>query len=328
VRYLLSVIVVFFIAFSPGRFLAQDVRVEAVLDTGKLRIGEQVNVDIYLSYDARLKNLNVSWPRITDTLGTKVEVINTSGIDTTLPEKSNSPRIFQHQRVTVSVYDSGYYAIPPLRFVLDNDSSRSLYTQPLMLEVHTVPTDTSATKIKDIKAPLEEPFNWKWYLNYLYWFLAILAIIALVIFLTLYYARRKKNQVQEPEKPRVPPHITALQALEKIRQEQVWKEGHVKTYYSSISDTVRLYIEDRFHINALESTTEEIMTAFRTQVIDQESKDKLKQMLMLSDLVKFAKMTPIEQEHQLTLAHAFDFVNGTKREEATPQNPQPAPPAP
>jgi hypothetical protein len=31
--------------------------------------------------------------------------------------------------------------------------------------------------------------------------------------------------------------------------------------------------------------------------------------------VKFAKMIPIEAEHELTLQNAFDFVNGTKREE-------------
>ena len=36
---------------------------------------------------------------------------------------------------------------------------------------------------------------------------------------------------------------------------------------------------------------------------------------MLSDLVKFAKQFPIEAEHNFTLQNAFDFVNGTKREE-------------
>src|SRR5687768_9015663 len=106
--------------------VSQDVRVEAVIDTAKLRIGEQANVDIYLSYDARLRNLAVQWPDITDTLGHKVEVISSSAIDTTFPEQSNSPRIFQHQRITVSVYDSGYFAIPPMRFIIDNDSAKSL----------------------------------------------------------------------------------------------------------------------------------------------------------------------------------------------------------
>jgi hypothetical protein len=49
--------------------------------------------------------------------------------------------------------------------------------------------------------------------------------------------------------------------------------------------------------------------------VDKESKEKLQQLLMLSDLVKFAKQFPIEAEHNFTLQNAFDFVNGTKRED-------------
>jgi hypothetical protein len=297
---------------------AQDVRVEAVLDTGKLRIGEQVHVDLYLNYDARLKNLDVQWPAIGDTLGSKVEVISVGPIDTTLPAESNSTRIFQHQRITVSVYDSGYYNIPPLRFTVNQDSAHPLFTRPLLLEVHTVPTDTSAAKIKDIKPPLGEPFNWRWYLGYIYWGLAILLVIAAIVILIVYLARKRKRVVPVPEKPRVPAHITALASLERIRQEQVWKEGRVKEYYSAISDTVRLYIEERFLLNALESTTDEIMLLFRSQVVDDVSKDKLRQLLTLSDLVKFAKLFPVQAEHELTLSNAFDFVRGTMREEPDP----------
>ena len=92
-------------------------------------------------------------------------------------------------------------------------------------------------------------------------------------------------------------------------------EGQIKEYYSSISDAVRLYIEGRFGVNALELTTDEIVKAFRSQVVDPMSKEKLQQLLVLSDFVKFAKQIPIEQEHALALQNAFDFVNGTKREE-------------
>lgn len=319
-----NILLLFVAVLTAATGLAQDVRVEAALDTGKLRIGEQVHVDLYLNYDARLKDLRVQWPEIGDTLASKVEVISVGPIDTTLPSQSNSPRIFQHQRITVSVYDSGYYAVPPLKFVVNGDTAHPVYTRPLLLEVHTVPTDTSAKAIKDIKPPLEEPFNWKWYLGYVYWGVGILAAIIAIVLLVRYFGRKRRQVAPEPEKPKVPPHVIALQALEQIRNEKIWKDGHVKQYYSAISDTVRLYIENRFYVNALESTTDEIMFAFRSQVVDAESKDKLKQLLMLSDLVKFAKMTPIEAEHDLTLENAFGFVRGTMREE-TPQ-PEDTPP--
>ena len=305
----------FFLLAAPGFLSAQEVRVEAVLDSSRLRIGEQVKMDIYVNYEAKYKDIRIAWPSIGDTLSSKVEVISVSPIDTTFPDKTNSTRIFQHQQITLSVYDSGYYAVPPLRFVVNGDTANSLFTQPLFLQVHTVHTDTSAKKLKDVKTVLNEPFSWKWYQEQFYWGLAILAILVTAIIIARKYLRKKEQPEAEPEKPKVPPHITALETLERIKQEQAWKEGKVKEYYSAISDTVRLYIEERFSVNALESTTDEIMLAFRSLVVDPQSKDKLNQMLMLSDLVKFAKLTPSETEHNITLQHAFDFVNGTKREE-------------
>lgn len=308
---------------------AQELTVDAVLDTSKIRIGEQAKVDIYVTYNAKQKGLKIQWPSIGDTLTGKVEVVSVSSIDTTLPSKSNSTKIFQHQQITVSVYDSGYYAIPGFKFIIDNDTNNVLFTNPLFLEVHTVPTDTSAKKLKDIKPPFEEKFNWKWYINYLYWGIGILVAIIIIVLLTIYYNNKNKQVIIEPEKPKIPPHITALESLNKIKNEHIWTEGQVKEYYSAISETVRQYIEERYQVNALESTTDEIMTAFRSQVVDKESKDKLQQLLMLSDLVKFAKMFPIETEHNFTLQNAFDFVNGTKREEeiVLPEEPTNPPPA-
>lgn len=294
---------------------AQDVKVSAILDSSKIRIGEQVKLDLYLTYNGNQKDFKVEWPKIGDTITGKVEVISTSVIDTTIPDKANPSIIQQHQQILVSAYDSGYFAIPGFKFTVNNDTNNVLFTQPLMLEVHTVPTDTSLAKTKDIKTVLNEPFNWKWYIHYAYWALALILFTVTVVLITNYYSKKRRMTIVEPEKPKIPAHITALAALEKIRQEQIWKDGQIKEYYSAISDAVRQYIEDRFNVFALESTTDEIMMAFRTQVVDSESKSKLQQLLQLADLVKFAKMIPIEVEHNFTLQNAFDFVNGTKREE-------------
>lgn len=302
---------------------SQEVRVEAVLDTSKIRIGEQVKVDLYLTYNADLKNkIKIEWPSFADTITEKIEVVSVSPIDTTLPEKTNSTLIHQHQQITVSIYDSGYYAIPPFKFVVNNDTSHPLYTQPLFIEVHTVPTDSTLAKTKDIKQPFDEPFNWKWYLNYIYGGVGILLALIAIVLLAIYYDRKRRKVIIEPPKPKVPAHITALANLEKIQNEQIWREGKNKEYYSAISDTIRQYIEERFGVFALESTTDEIMKAFRTQVVDKESKERLQQLLTLSDLVKFAKMAPIEDEHQFTLKNSFDFVNGTKREDEVAQEGQ------
>lgn len=304
-----------------GAFSARSqVTVNAILGPPeKIRIGEQTRIDLYLNYNAKeQKNLNVAWPQVEDTLKKEIEIVNVSKIDTTIPDKNRPEIMQQHMQITVTSFDSGYYAIAPFKFVVNNDTANPLLTEALLLEVHTVPTDSTLAKIKDIKPPFDEPFDWHWYLPYLYWGLGILAIIAAVVLIIVRLSRRKPQAPVVVEAPKIAPHIPALQALEQIRKDSVWKEGHIKEYYSAIADTVRQYIEGRFKINALELTSDEILQIFRSQVIDHESKEKLRQLLTLSDLAKFAKMVPIEAEHTLTLNNAFDFVNGTKREENMP----------
>ena len=309
------IFLLFFLLFKIS--IGQKINISAALDSTKIRIGEQVKLDLYVSYSAKQNNLKIQWPNIADTITDKIEVISVSVIDTTSPDKSNPDIIQQHQQITISAYDSGYFAIPGFKFFINNDSTNAFYSQSLFLEVHTVPTDSSITKTKDIKPPFAEAFNWKWYSKYFYWGFSLLVIIILIVLITIYFTKKNKIVVLKSEKPKIPAHIIALQSLEKIKNEQIWKEEKTKEYYSSISDTIRLYIEERFKINALESTTAEIMKAFRSQVVDKESKDKLQQLLMLSDLVKFAKQFPIISEHTFTLQNAFDFVNETKREEKT-----------
>ena len=293
-----------------------QVEVHAVLDTSKIRIGEQTRLDIYMNYNAKLeKNLSIEWPSFGDTIIKQIEVLSVTKIDTTFPDKNNPDIIQQHLQVLITSFDSGYYAIPGFKFIINKDTANTKFTEILMLEVLSVPTDTSIAKVKDIKAPLDEPFDWHWYLPYAYWGFAILA--ALVILIIVIRKLTKKNPVEIiiDDTPKIPAHVTALETLEKIKQEAIWKDNKTKEYYSEIADTVRLYIEERFKINALELTSDEIIKVFKSQVVDSESKGKLTQILTLSDFVKFAKQIPIEAEHTLTLNNAFDFVNGTKREE-------------
>jgi len=301
-----------FLLFSQTQ---AQVKVNAVLDSNKIRIGEQTKLDLYVSYDATAaKDLKILWPSFEDTITGKVEIVSKTRIDSTIPDKSNPSLIQEHQQFIVTAFDSGYFAIPPFKFIVNGDTVNPVLTEVLFLEVNTVKTDTTDATIKDIKPPFNEPFDWKWYLPLAYWAGGAILLVALIVFIILKLTKKKPEPVVE-KKPDVPPHIIALTQLEKVKEQAVWKEGKTKEYYSAISDAVRLYIEGRFGIQALELTTDEIVRAFKSQVVDPVSKEKLQHMLVLADFVKFAKQIPIEQEHAMALQNAFDFVNGTKREE-------------
>jgi hypothetical protein len=309
----------FFLLLLGNSFLSiAQVEAIAMMDTNKIRIGEQSKIDLYVKYKATQKNLNIQWPVIGDTLRKEVEVVNVSKIDTTIPDKNKPDEIQQHQTITVTSVDSGFWAIPPFAFIVNNDTTKPVETDALLLAVYTLPVDTAEKSIKDIKAPFDEPFDWHEYLPYIYSGLVAVVVIAIIIFI-LRKVLKKKPVVVEPPKPKVPAHVTALNALEEIKNKKLWQEGKYKEYHTLISDTLRAYIEERYGVAAMELTSDEIFKIMNSQVIDSISKEKLKQVLTLADYVKFAKVIPIEVENDMTLNSAFDFVNGTKRED--PINP-------
>ncbi|MCD6065897.1 MAG: hypothetical protein K0S33_723 [Bacteroidetes bacterium] len=302
---------------------AQEVQAYALIDTSKIRIGEQAKIDLFINYKGDKKTLKIKWPAIGDSIASKVEVVNVSQIDTTIPDKNDPKNIQQHQTIYVTSFDSGMWAIPSFDFIVNDDTARPVSTQTLSLEVMTIPTDTSEVSIKDIKPVFDEPSDWKEYLPYIYWGAAILAALALLYYIIYRVSKsRKQKPVEEIRKPRIPPHITALQNLEKIREAKLWQEGKTKEYYTAVTDVLRVYIEGRYDVMAMELTSEEIMQVMKSQVIDSVSKDRLQQILRLADMVKFAKALPIDVENEMTLNNAFEFVKGTLREEITPENSQ------
>jgi hypothetical protein len=297
-----------------GKLLAQEVSVFALMDTAKIRIGEQVKIDVFVNYKSSAKKLQIQWPAYGDTLRKEVEVVNVSKIDTTIPDKSHPDNIQQHQTITITSFDSGFWALQPFRFIINGDTSKPTETQALLLEVQSLPVDTAEASIKDIKTTFDEPANWKEYLPFIYWGVGILAAIIIAWFLFLKFTK-KKPVIIAPPKPQEPPHLTALRDLESIRQLKLWQQGKTKEFYTAITDTLRVYLEGRYGINAMELTTDEIMAIMRGQVIDALSKEKLLQILSLADYVKFAKAQPIDVENELSINNAVDFVRGTLREE-------------
>lgn len=304
--------VIFILIFFAGKLsYAQDFVAKSSLDTSSIKIGEQTRLHLSIKYRSDKPGLKIKWPVLKDTIIKQIELVSESKIDTSVPDKNDLITFIQSRTYIITSFDSGYFAIPPFRFII-NDSEEIAETEPLLLQVNMLKVDTTQN-IKDIKAPFEEPFQWRELIPYVLWSIAILAVIAGIIYLIIKY-RRKKPVIPILQPKKVEPHIKALQELEKLRNQKLWEQGKVKQYHSGISDTLRAYIEERFKIHALEQTTFEILQSFRSAVIDKESLEKLRLILILADLVKFAKEEPLAHENEMSLKNAFDFVNGTKRD--------------
>jgi hypothetical protein len=164
----------------------------------------------------------------------------------------------------------------------------------------------------DIKKPFSAPVTLK---EIAPWLLGIILIGAIVFLIIYAISRRNKNRplFQRPPKPKLPPHVIALQELDKLKTEQLWQQDKVKDYYTRLTDIVRVYIEDRFSVPAMEQTTFEILSEFKGtgSQLDTKTFDELQEILEVADFVKFAKLTPLPDVNQNMMTFAYLFVNET-----------------
>ena len=298
-RFVLSTLLI--LAFSFASF-AQDHKIRSTVDSLEISIGNQVNLDLFVDVP---NGTEAAFPQIKDTLTAQIELVEASLIDTTVTDSGTT----YHQRLVLTSFDTGYMVIPGIPIILDQDTNKVLVSDPQLIFVADVEVDMEAD-IKDIKEPMDVPFNW-WAV--IKWVLLVLAISALIGGIGYFLWRKKKEKegVVFTKKPKIPAHEIALKRLEEIRAAKLWQNNQTKEFHVEVTDTMRQYIEDRFKLDALEQTTSEIMDSLKAVQLSDELRNSIKKTLELADLVKFAKVKPLADENERSLDVAFRFVKET-----------------
>jgi hypothetical protein len=107
--------------------------------------------------------------------------------------------------------------------------------------------------------------------------------------------------------------LLALQKLTELRNRKLWQQEQTKQYHTELTDIIRDYLENRYVIKAHEQTSDEIFASLRYMDITEENRNALRQVLILADLVKFAKEKPLPQDNEQSMDNAVAFVNRTQQ---------------
>ncbi|HVV55177.1 MAG TPA: BatD family protein [Mucilaginibacter sp.] len=311
----LALIILFSLVEKAG---AQNIQAEAKLQQYTIRIGDQTK--LFLSVYQPAKAVAI-FPKLTDTITGKVLLVSTGKPDTVY-DQNNHSALTVTQGYTITSFDAGTYTIPPFSI---KTPSGEVKTNELTLQVETVKVDTTKG-IYDIKQPLAVSYTiWDWLIDHWWWVALPLLAIALIAGIIIYLRKRPKPvPVVKEVKPGVPYYITALNQLKELRDKKLWQQEQVKQYYIELSDIVREYLEKRYSIKTHEKTTDEIFAGLKYADISDANRALLRHILVLSDLVKFAKERPLPAENEQSMDDAIDFVNKTriveaaKREEGKP----------
>ena len=284
------------------------VEVSAQTDRTTATLSESVTFTLIAQYD---KNLTVKLPEV----GTQLAGLRIIDFGEDGPREIDS-RLVHKKWYKLQADIAGSYIIPSqtLSYEADN-GTKELKTPQIFIEVKsTLKQGPDALKdIIEIK-PLEEvPFNWR---PYIWTGCAALVLICLGIGAFIYYQKRKKKA----EELKKPAHIIALEEIEKLKNEHLIEKGIVREYYFRLSDIFRRYIENRFSIPAVEQTTQELLPEImRLDAMNAPSKSGVRDFLNHSDMVKFAKYVPAEDEVTLNEQNVVRIIDETKIEEILPQ---------
>jgi len=305
VRRLIFTVVLFItaIAYAGDKGL---IEVRAEVDTAVITIGDQIHYSIIID---RKKDLRVVRPGE----GLNLGMFEIKQYNFPNPVEKDG-RIIERFNFTISVYDTGHYAIPafPLAyFPQDTSSKYQIIEAPAInIYVKSVLSGAEARTLKDIKNPLEIPFNYKFWISV--FIIVLLVLVAAYLVYYLLKKRKERGYIFTPPPPPPPAHQVALKGLQELFASNLLEEGAVKEFFSRLSDIIRVYLENRYYILALEQTTAEIMASVKSLIEDEGLNLDLNKLLSLSDLVKFAKQFPQAAEIEHSKMTALNFVEETK----------------
>ena len=287
--------------------------VSAIIDSTTLMLGDQTDMHLQVTHEA---SEQVEWPAFGETLQDGIEIVDRTIVDTTtLPDG----RVQLNQYLTLTSFRDSLFAIEPVAFVRGEDT---FWTEGLALNIvqpFEVDSSLAITDIKDIeKAPI-------WWWGIIRWVLLAIGCLLLAVglyYLWRWYVKNRKTE-EEPVNPELlrPADEVALEKLDAIKEAKIWKDGKVKEYQTELTDVVREYIGRRFDVNSTEKTSDETLRELKPILVGDGLQvtgdgkalyEKLRKMLQLADLVKFAKWHTTPDENESALTTAYEFVNQTK----------------
>ncbi len=225
---------------------------------------------------------------------------------------SGKIRIDYH--VPVQSFDSGFYQLPQFVYICGSDSAKS---NTVSLKVIPVAV-TADANISDFAPPADPEggsvldYLPDWLVNYWYIVVILILLVAIIIY---GYKRYKDKGFILPHKPAPLPYDVAINELRRLKAMNLWEQGMDKEYFTRLTDILRVYLDRRFSINAIEMTTPEILEKLSENNTIKDKKEYIQSILDTADFVKFAKVRPLPEDNMAAFDKARKFVEETKPSE-------------
>ena len=222
----------------------------------------------------------------------------------------------QRNQLSFTIWNEGIYLLPPVQ-VIFNKGGRT-YTQntnkiPLVVTspVSKAQQTQDSIALSDIKPIIEEPVKFQDYIPYIIGVILLIHLICLIYFLI---NNRQKVELLPIPIMQINSHNLAANKLGILKKAELWQQGQIKEYLTKLTFIIREYLENRFDIPALESTSAQILQQMRAVSLAENLQLQLRELFQTADLVKFAKAEPPSQFLENSFEKATNLVRTTQSE--------------
>ena len=297
---------------------AQTAKAYAQLDTNEMLIGDRMTLSLRINFGNYEQLVSTLPIQVVDTAD-GFEVID-NGAWTAVPLRDGQAL---EKKVVFTVWDTGLYRISSFliqiqtqigdKYAIESPNCWLTVRHPDGVEAMAGPVG-----IKDIK---EEPLEWSDIWPYIVGFLGIFLLLT-GLWQFIKWRKNRKKEIIIPEIVR-PPHEIALEKWAALSPEICIDEATTKYFYSELSYILREYIEKRFNIQALENTTEALLTLvdqYNQMDFSEEILAAMRRVLQTADLVKFAKVVPPASQNSQVYGDVHRVITETQVRPIEPEN--------
>ncbi|MEB2313359.1 MAG: hypothetical protein OZ921_12810 [Sorangiineae bacterium] len=201
--------------------------------------------------------------------------------------------------------------LPPLPIAIARASGEvsTLCTRPHAVIIED-PT-SSTPNARPLPNPPPRPQREEWTLAKNVATAALIALVVGVLLAWLLGRWLRRPKPEPPPPPPRPPWEVALEELFDIRHAGLITDQRFQEHYDRVSHAVRKYLGDRYGFDGLESTTREIMAIIERIVPPVTAQPEIWTFLREADLVKFARLTPSQEDCETALGRGEQIVRTT-----------------
>lgn len=231
-------------------------------------------------------------------------------------------------RLQLIPFDYGLIELPPLPLAVGSTVAE---TEPLLIEVEsaldpaeraavtsTRPETLGVLEGMTVGNPPPAGFDVPDFTLGIALGLLGVAIIAFFVGRAMWKRRRYKAIVAPPPPPPRPAHEVAVDRLDDLEGRDWVEKQAFNPYFTELSHILRSYLGQRYRVDALERTVDELYEALEARQTPGLDLREAQAILLEADQAKFAKYSPSPQQAREALARVRILVDLTRERPAPP----------